>query len=64
MLKVLVIDSSARDAQRFQKLLVREGVEVEVCLSGAEAERMLTSSAGGFFGRRRPLGPDRSYLRS
>lgn len=48
MLKVLVIDSSARDAQRFQKLLVKEGVEVEVCLSGAEAERLLTSSTDGF----------------
>jgi len=48
MLKFLVVDNSARDAQRFQSLLAKEGVGVEICLSGIDAERLLTSSADGF----------------
>lgn len=42
------MDNSYRDAQRFQSLLVREGVEVKICLSGAEAERSLTDTQEGF----------------
>lgn len=48
MNKVLIIDSSARDAQRFQNILAREGVEADVCLSGADAEHALESGAEGF----------------
>jgi len=48
MLKVLVIDNSHRDAQRLQTLLAKEGVEIDICLSGGEAENALTSSVNGF----------------
>jgi DNA-binding NtrC family response regulator len=48
MLKVLIVDNSNRDAQRFQKLLAKEGADVEICLSGEAAERAIDFSTQGF----------------
>jgi DNA-binding NtrC family response regulator len=45
MVKVLIVENSARDSKRFKNLLEREGVEVEVCVSGEAADRILTSSS-------------------
>jgi DNA-binding NtrC family response regulator len=44
MYKILVVESSARDAERFRALLQKEGLEVELCGSGAEAERVITAN--------------------
>jgi DNA-binding NtrC family response regulator len=48
MLKVLIVDHSNRDAQRFQKLLAKEGADVEICLSGEAAKRAIDFSTQGF----------------
>jgi DNA-binding NtrC family response regulator len=45
MSKVLVVESSARDAERFQTLLANDGLEVEVCETAANAESAITSHA-------------------
>jgi two-component system, NtrC family, response regulator AtoC len=44
MQKVLLVDSSARDARRLRDLLAKDGIELEFCSSGAEAERWLLST--------------------
>ncbi len=48
MLKVLIVDNSARDAERFRNLLAKEGAELEVCLTGAAAKAAIDANAGGF----------------
>jgi DNA-binding NtrC family response regulator len=41
MSKILVVDSSARDAERFQVVLSGDAVDVEVCASGAEGDSVI-----------------------
>lgn len=48
MQKVLLVDNSARDARRFRDLLAKDGIELEFCASGAEAERLLLSTTESF----------------
>lgn len=44
MKKILVVDNSMRDVERITSLFEEaDGLEVEVCVSGAEAERVITS---------------------
>jgi DNA-binding NtrC family response regulator len=39
--KILIVDNFKPDAERFRTILAREGAEVELCYSGAEAERVI-----------------------
>lgn len=48
MQRVLLVDSSTRDAQRLRELLTKDGVELEFCSSGTEAERWLLSTTESF----------------
>lgn len=48
MHKVLVIDSPARDAERFGRILVKDGWETTVCESGAEAESVISEANVAF----------------
>jgi len=48
MPKVLVVDNSPRDVERFRNLLAKESAEVEVCLTGAAAETAIAASPDGF----------------
>ncbi len=49
MRKILVVESSARDAERLQALLTEEETEITRCGSGAEAERLLTAAFAAAF---------------
>jgi DNA-binding NtrC family response regulator len=42
MHRILLIESIARDAERFEELLAGEGIDIFVCDSGAAAERLIT----------------------
>src|SRR5262245_35375081 len=46
--KVLVVESESRDADRFQSLLNKEGIEMVLCDSGAVAESVITSDRNDF----------------
>src|SRR5262249_29060757 len=46
MRKILVIESSARDAERLRTLLAKEDVEMALCGTGAEAERVFMAGEG------------------
>ncbi len=48
MHKVLVIDSPARDAERFGRVLAKDGWEATVCGSGAEAESVISEANVAF----------------
>lgn len=48
MHKVLVIDSPARDAERFGRILAKDGWEATVCGSGAEAESLISEAKTAF----------------
>jgi len=48
MQRVLLVDNSNRDAQRLRDLLAKEGIELESCSSGTEAERWLLSTNENF----------------
>lgn len=48
MRKVLVIDSPARDAERFGRILVKDGWEATVYGSGAEAESVISETKTPF----------------
>lgn len=48
MAKILVVESSARDAERFRALLAKDGLEVEVCETAADGERAITNHARDF----------------
>lgn len=48
MHKVLVIDSPARDAERFGRILAKDGWEAGVCSTGAEAERVIAKADEGY----------------
>jgi len=43
MNKILVVESDARDAERFQTLLANEEIKIALCDSGAAAERVITA---------------------
>lgn len=48
MQRVLLADNSTRDAQRLRDLLAKDGIELEFCSSGTEAERWLLSTTQYF----------------
>src|SRR5262245_33736127 len=48
MHKVLVIDSPARDAERFGRILAKDGWEATICGSGAEAESVISEAKTPF----------------
>lgn len=48
MRKALVIDSPERDAERFGRILAKDGWEVTVCGSGAEAESVISETETPF----------------
>jgi DNA-binding NtrC family response regulator len=48
MTKVLLIENSMRDAERFRSHVAREQVEVEVCANGAAAGTVIAESVGGY----------------
>ncbi len=48
MIKMLVIDNSPRDAERFRSLLAKEGGEIVYCDSGAAAEKLIAVQRDGF----------------
>src|SRR5262245_2906258 len=48
MFKVLVIDSSAEDAESLRGLLAEEGAQVVVCRDGTAAKPVIEGQAGGF----------------
>src|SRR5262249_38556432 len=48
MRKVLVIDSPARDAERFGRILAKDGWEPTICGSGAEAESVISGAKTPF----------------
>jgi two-component system NtrC family response regulator len=48
MQKVLLVDNSTRDARRLRDLLAKDGIELEFCSSGTEAERSLLSTTENF----------------
>ena len=48
MFKVLVIDSSAEDAESLRGLLAEEGAQVVVCRDGAAAIPVIEGHAVGF----------------
>src|SRR5262245_54173982 len=48
MFKVLVIDSSAEDAESLRGLLTEEGAQVVVCRDGTAAKPVIEGHAGGF----------------
>lgn len=48
MYKVLVIDSPVRDAERFGRILTKDGWEATVCGSGAEAESVISETNAAF----------------
>ena len=48
MFKVLVIDSSAEDAESLRGLLAEEGAQVVVCRDGTAARPVIEGHADGF----------------
>lgn len=48
MQRVLLIDNSAHDARRFHDLLAKECIEVAFCSTGAEADRLLSTTTEDF----------------
>ena len=48
MPRVLLVDNSARDAKRLGELLAKEGIELESCPSGVEADLLVSNTSEEF----------------
>src|SRR5262245_1877033 len=48
MVRVLVVDNSAEDAEALRGLLAEEGAQVVVCRDGGAAKPVIEGHAGGF----------------